>query len=322
MSARDPHDTEGHRAARRVRLPAAERREAILRAAAVVFAEAGYRAARVADVAARVGVTEPVVFQNFGSKAALFAAVVERAAAQAGDSLDELAAAPDPVHGLLAHVLAAGAPGRPGDAAPPAEPPHAEPPGSGPHAGTAFGVLFADAVALAADPGLAGPARDAVRTIAAHLADLVRHAQARGGARPDADPEAAAWLLLSVLSARRLRAAAMPPALEPTVAALALGALAPLPAPACGSGKPPPGTGSAASPALLPRAVVPRCEAGQVPCHVAGQPPVATPEQVHDRWHEQHPDNDRDEDGHDHAGPRPAPLVIVAYQTGLVSRRL
>ena len=57
------------------RLPAAERRETILRAATEVFAQAGYRAGKVSDVAARVGVSEPVIFQNFGSKAALFAAV-------------------------------------------------------------------------------------------------------------------------------------------------------------------------------------------------------------------------------------------------------
>lgn len=211
---------------RRTRLPAAERRETILRAAAAVFAESGYRAAKVSDVAALVGVSEPVIFQNFGSKAALFTAVVERAAADARDSLDELAAGPGPASGLLAHVLAGPAAGDPG---------HAAPPGGmarhgGGHDETAYGVLFADAAALAAEPGLAGPALGAVRAVAAHLADLVRHAQARGGARPDADPEAAAWLLLSVLAARRLRAAAMPGSLEPAVTALALGALAPPPA--------------------------------------------------------------------------------------------
>jgi hypothetical protein len=89
-------------------------------------------------------VSEPAIFQNFGSKAALFAAVVERAAAEVEASLD----------------------------------------------------------------------------------DLVQHAQADGGIRPDADPRAAAWLLLSVLSARPLRAAAMPAGLEPAVTALALDALA------------------------------------------------------------------------------------------------
>jgi hypothetical protein len=91
----------------------------------------------------------------------------------------------------------------------------------------AYGVLFADAATLAAEPELTGPARDAIRAVATHLAGLVQHAQADGGIRPDADPGAAAWLLLSVLSARRLRAAAMPAGLEPAVTALALDALAP-----------------------------------------------------------------------------------------------
>ncbi len=76
----------------RRRLRGPERRETILRAAAEVFGQAGYRAGKVSDVAARVGVTEPVIFQNFGSKAALFAAVLERAAADIQASLDDLAA--------------------------------------------------------------------------------------------------------------------------------------------------------------------------------------------------------------------------------------
>jgi AcrR family transcriptional regulator len=209
------------KAPRRSRLPAAERRETIVRAAAEVFAQAGYRAAKVSDVAARVGVTEPVIFQNFGSKAALFAAVVERAAAEVRASLDDLAADFGSASRLLAHVLTGGAHGRPGPATagPGARHPGAE------HAAAAYGVLFADAATLAADPELTGPARDAIRAVAAHLAGLVQRAQADGGIRPDADPGAAAWLLLSVLSARRLRTAAMPAGLEPAVTALALGAL-------------------------------------------------------------------------------------------------
>jgi hypothetical protein len=92
-------------------------------------------------------------------------------------------------------------------------------------------VLFADAASLAAEPGLAGPAAEALRAVATHLAGLIQRAQADGDVRPDTDPQAAAWLLLSVLSARRLRAVAMPPGLEPSVAALALQSLAPPSAP-------------------------------------------------------------------------------------------
>ena len=208
----------------RTRLPAAERRETILRAAAEVFAQAGYRAGKVSDVAARVGVTEPVIFQNFGSKAALFAAVLERAAAEVRVSLDDLAARFGSASGLLAHVLTPSAHGQSGQAT---TDPGARP-GSPEHPGAAYGVLFADASALTAEPELTEPARKAFRAIATHLADLIQRAQADGGVRPDADPEAAAWLLLSVLSARGLRAAAMPAGLEAAVTALALRALAPL----------------------------------------------------------------------------------------------
>jgi AcrR family transcriptional regulator len=209
-------------AAKRTRLAAPERRETILRAAAEVFAQAGYRAGKVSDVAARVGVTEPVIFQNFGSKAALFAAVLERAAAEIRASLDDLAASFGSASGLLAHVLAGPAHGRPGQAATgTAHEGHED-------MSTAYGVLFADAVALATEPELTEPALNALRTVADHLADLIRRAQADGSVHSDADPRAAAWLLLSVLSTRRLREAAMPAGLEPAVTALALQALTPV----------------------------------------------------------------------------------------------
>jgi AcrR family transcriptional regulator len=210
-------------APRRRRLPAAERRETILRVAAEVFAQAGYRAAKVSEVAGRVGVTEPVIFQNFGSKAALFAAVVERAAAEVQASLDDLAEGFGSGAGLLAHVLTGVPHDGPGQASAGRGARHA----GAEHAAAGYGVLFADAATLAAEPELTGPARDAIRAVAAHLAGLIQRAQADGSIRPDADPSAAAWLLLSVLSARRLRTAAMPAGLEPAVTALALDALAP-----------------------------------------------------------------------------------------------
>jgi AcrR family transcriptional regulator len=207
----------------RTRLPAAERRETILTAATEVFAEAGYHGGKVSDIAARVGVTEPVVFQNFGSKAGLFAAVLERAAAAVRASLDKLAAESGSASGLLAHVL---------DAAGHLTPGHSVTHSIGPHSGAgrpaaAYAVLFADAAALSAQPELTEPARVAVGAVAAHLTDLIRHAQTHEAIADQVDPEAAAWLLVSVMSAHRLRAAVMPASLEPAVVALALRALAP-----------------------------------------------------------------------------------------------
>jgi AcrR family transcriptional regulator len=197
---------------RRTRLTAEQRRKSILNAATEVFAAAGYRAAKVSDVAARIGVSEPVIFQNFGSKEALYAAVLNRAAHGIQAELHALAGQHGSAADLLAHMLS---PRR----------------GSGPHGPGAHGpgALFADAATLLADPGLTEPARSAARGLAGHLADLVRRGQADGSIRAGADPEAAAWMLLSVLSARHWRVAVMPgPArLEDDVTDLALRALIP-----------------------------------------------------------------------------------------------
>ena len=216
--------------ARRTRLTAAQRRESILDAAAEVFSTVGYRAGKVSDVAALVGVSEPVIFQNFGSKAALFAAVVDRVAGDVRAELDRLAARPGSASDLLAHAL-----GPSGHQLPHAPGPHAPGPHAlgvhahGPHALGAHGVLFADAFALIAEPEITEPARRAARTIADHLADLIRRGQADGDIRVGLDPEPAAWLVLSVLSTRAFRATVMPgrDRLEDGVTALVLQALIP-----------------------------------------------------------------------------------------------
>ncbi len=196
--------------ARRTRLSAARRRETILDAATEVFAASGYRAGKVSDVAARIGVTEPVIFQNFGSKAALFAAVLDRLAGEARASLDALAGRREPAADLLAHVL-----GPAGDAA---------------HGPGAHRTLFGDAAALLADPEAGDAAGDAAarvaRVVAGHLAELVRRGQRDGSVRAGVNPDAAAGLLLSVLSTRPLRAGAMAgDGLEPDVGRLALRAI-------------------------------------------------------------------------------------------------
>jgi AcrR family transcriptional regulator len=207
---------------RRTRMPAAQRRESILDAAAGVFAAAGYRAAKVSDIADRVGVSEPVVFQNFGSKAALFTAVLERAAAQASASVDHAAARLGSAGALLAQVIghATGGP-RPDARAGPAAGHHA--PGAAP------GALFAAAVALAADPAVPELRDTILRTLAGHLADIVRRGQQDGSVRADLGPEPAAWLLVSLLASGPLRAAAMPAGLEPAIAGLVGCLLSPVP---------------------------------------------------------------------------------------------
>ncbi len=199
---------------RRTRLSAAQRRESILAAAVEVFSAAGYRAGKVSDVAALVGVSEPVIFQNFGSKAALFAAVVDRVAEHVRAELEQLAGQPGSAAALLAHAL---------------EPGHRHGPHAHEHGFGSHGVLFSDAFALIGEPELTEAARRAARTIAGHLTDLIRRGQADGDIRADLDPEPAAWMLLSLLSTRAFRAAVTPghDRVEAGITALALGLFGP-----------------------------------------------------------------------------------------------
>jgi len=62
---------------RRTRRPRAEREAQILTAARAVFAERGYGASAVAEIAARAGVVEGTVYSYFDSKRALLIAVMK-----------------------------------------------------------------------------------------------------------------------------------------------------------------------------------------------------------------------------------------------------
>ena len=54
------------------RLPAERRRQQILDVACIVFAERGFHATAMDDIAAAAGVTKPVLYQHFPSKRGLF----------------------------------------------------------------------------------------------------------------------------------------------------------------------------------------------------------------------------------------------------------
>ncbi|MCA1482031.1 helix-turn-helix domain-containing protein, partial [Bradyrhizobium sp. NBAIM08] len=58
------------------RLTAAARREVIEHAAAEVFPERGYHGAGVGEIAARAGVTVPVLYDHFASKRALYVRLI------------------------------------------------------------------------------------------------------------------------------------------------------------------------------------------------------------------------------------------------------
>src|SRR5437588_5963201 len=71
----------------RVRMTGRERREQLLDVGRALFAEKGFEATSIEEIAARAGVSKPVVYEHFGGKEGLYAVVVDR---EMSDLLDRL----------------------------------------------------------------------------------------------------------------------------------------------------------------------------------------------------------------------------------------
>ena len=158
----------------------------ILDAAIPMFASAGFDKTRMSDVAASVGVTEPVIFQNFGTKAELFGAALERVADQAAASLSDHAAEHPNVCDWLADLLS---------------PEHLD----RLHTSPMFGVLFADAHRLQVDPDVSAALERSIALVAEAMAAIVRRGQDEGSVRADVPALTLAWLVVSLIQARQFR---------------------------------------------------------------------------------------------------------------------
>lgn len=60
-----------------MRLPATERRQAIISAAVRLFSQKGFRGTTTRELASAVGVSEPVIYQHFKTKRELYEAIIE-----------------------------------------------------------------------------------------------------------------------------------------------------------------------------------------------------------------------------------------------------
>jgi AcrR family transcriptional regulator len=63
---------------RRPRLAASARRAQLVDVGRRVFAERGYEAASVEEIAERAGISKPIVYEHFGGKEGLYAVIVDR----------------------------------------------------------------------------------------------------------------------------------------------------------------------------------------------------------------------------------------------------
>ncbi len=82
----------------RVRMSGQERREQLLDVGRTLFAEKGFEAVTVEEIAAKAKVSKPIVYEHFGGKEGLYAVVVDRELAYLLGSFTDALAIEDDVH--------------------------------------------------------------------------------------------------------------------------------------------------------------------------------------------------------------------------------
>ena len=161
----------------RPRLPADERRRAVLDAARDVFARRGYHGAGIAEIASTCGCSEPILYRHFASKQALFAAVLVDSAALLRARIAPLfEEVEDPLDALIAVAATA-----------------------------TEDALFIQisrlrmlAATLVSEPEIQEALGQTVTEMHGRLTGLMARAREHGSLRPDIDPAEAAWLWFGV----------------------------------------------------------------------------------------------------------------------------
>jgi TetR/AcrR family transcriptional regulator len=161
----------------RVRMPAQERRAALLDTACKVFSRGTYHGTTTAEIARAAGVTEPILYRHFPSKRDLYLACIEElwdrtrvlweeAIAGEEDAAEWLSAMGRAFHGWKEQRAL-------------------------------ISNLWLQSLAEAsADPKIRAYLRGHMRKVHAFVSDVVRRSQAEGGTLPDRDPGAEAWIFL------------------------------------------------------------------------------------------------------------------------------
>jgi AcrR family transcriptional regulator len=162
-------------------MAAEERRQYVVGAACRVFAKSSYSGATTAQIARESGVTEPVLYRHFPSKRDLYLACLEAAWAHVRKLWeDALAGEPDPRLQLGAMGRAYINQQRVGDR-------------------IMLSDLWVQALNEASDdPKIRRYLRDQVREVHDFVADKIRRAQKAGGVLEDRDPDAEAWIFISL----------------------------------------------------------------------------------------------------------------------------
>jgi AcrR family transcriptional regulator len=158
-----------------MRLPAAERRLALVDAAMRVFSEGSYSGATTAQIAREAGVSEPILYRHFGSKRELYFACLDEAwrriRVRIEESIEELGAgegwrAMGPATMREMKVLVPS--------------------------------LWMQAITEAGeDAEIRTHVRGHMREVHDFFAHILRRVQAEGGIHADRNPEAEAWIFVA-----------------------------------------------------------------------------------------------------------------------------
>jgi AcrR family transcriptional regulator len=162
------------------RLSGPERRQAVVETACRVFAKSSYRGSTTAQIARETGVTEPVLYRHFASKRELYLACLDavwgRVRALWENALEQ---EPDPANWLRTISRA-----------------YLEERGAG---RIVLVDLWIQALTEAADdPEIRRALRAQLREVHKFVADVIRRAQDAGGLVAERDPDAEAWIFISL----------------------------------------------------------------------------------------------------------------------------
>jgi TetR/AcrR family transcriptional regulator len=161
------------------RLPATERRAAVLETACRVFGRCSYRTATTAEIAREAGVTEPILYRHFDSKRALYVACVDETWDRVRTAWEETLAKEDDPSEWLPGMGRAFAAFKDQQAA--------------------LANLWAQALAEAGDePELRRHLRRHVREVHEFVAGVIERGQAAQAVSAERDACAEAWIFIAV----------------------------------------------------------------------------------------------------------------------------
>jgi len=161
------------------RLPAEQRKAAVLDSACGIFSSGSYRGTTTAQIARMAGVTEPVLYRHFASKRDLYLAVLEESWRRLRILWDAAVEA-EPDARLWVGAM--------GQAYFEAKDPKVR-----------CADLWVQALTEASDdPEIRRYIRRHMREVHEYVAATIRRAQEQGGILSDRDPEAEAWIFISI----------------------------------------------------------------------------------------------------------------------------